>query len=220
MQLAEDLYFYPWTQTQINNCNSTLIAGATPTLVDPGHSQLYGHVENGMAADGFRATPALVVLTHCHPDHLEAAVQLQRSGSKLAMHADEIAYMNGEGRALAAALGMNFPEITFDVILGEGELILGDETLEVIHTPGHSPGHVCLYWPKHKALIAGDLVFAQGVGRVDFPGGSGEQLKESIKKVAAYDIELLLPGHGPILKGKEQVIRNFQVIEQVYFSMI
>jgi glyoxylase-like metal-dependent hydrolase (beta-lactamase superfamily II) len=220
MQLAEDLYFYPWTQTQINNCNSVLIAGAAPTLVDPGHSQLYGHVENGMAADGFRETPPLVVLTHCHPDHLEAAVQLQRSGAKLAMHADEIAYMNGEGRALATALGMNFPEITFDVILGEGGLTLGDETLEVIHTPGHSPGHVCLYWPKHKALIAGDLVFAQGVGRVDFTGGSGEQLKESIKKVAAYDIELLLPGHGPILRGKEQVARNFQVIEQVYFSMI
>ncbi|MBU1154723.1 MAG: MBL fold metallo-hydrolase [Proteobacteria bacterium] len=220
MQLAQGLYFYPWTQTTVNNCNSVLISGGPITLIDPGHSQLYGHVENGLAGDGFREVPELVVMTHCHPDHLEAAAQLQRQGAKLAMHPDEIAYMNGEGRALASALGMNFPDITMDIILDEGELILGEETLQVIHTPGHSPGHVCLYWPTHKALIAGDLVFAQGVGRVDFPGGSGEQLKESIKKVAALDLELVLPGHGPIVKGKEQVAKNFALIEKFYFPML
>ena len=220
MQLAPELYFYPWTQTTVNNCNSVLIAGGAPTLVDPGHRQLYGHVENGLAGDGFRELPGLVLLTHCHPDHLEAAAQLQRQGAKLAMHATEIAYMHGQGRALASSLGMSFPEITMDIILEEGELTLGQDTLQVIHTPGHSPGHVCLYWPKLKALIAGDLVFAQGVGRVDFPGGNGEQLKASIKKVAALDIELLLPGHGPILRGKEQVAKNFALIEQFYFPML
>ena len=220
MQLAPDLYFYPWTQTQVNNCNSVLIGGPPAALVDPGHSQLYGAVETGLASDGFREAPPLVIMTHCHPDHLEAAAQLQRAGSKLAMSAEEIAYMEGEGRNLAAALGMSFPELTFDLILEEGELELGGHTLEVILTPGHSPGHVCLYWPEHKTLIAGDLVFAQGVGRVDFPGGSGELLKQSIKKVATYDIELLLPGHGPIVKGKEQVAKNFALIEQFYFPML
>ncbi|MBU1274397.1 MAG: MBL fold metallo-hydrolase [Proteobacteria bacterium] len=220
MELAKDLYFYPWTQTTVNNCNSALISGGALTLIDPGHSQLYGHVENGLAGDGFREIPSLVLMTHCHPDHLEAAAQLQRQGAKLAMHADEIAYMNGEGRALASALGMNVPEITFDLIMGEGELTLGQETLQVIHTPGHSPGHVCLYWPRHKALIAGDLVFAQGVGRVDFPGGNGEQLKDSIRKVAALDIELVLPGHGPIVRSKEQVQKNFELIEKFYFPML
>ncbi|MCF8033258.1 MAG: MBL fold metallo-hydrolase [Desulfarculaceae bacterium] len=220
MQLAENLYFYPWTQTQVNNCNSVFIAGQTPTLVDPGHSQLYGNVETGLTGDGFRDTPPLVIMTHCHPDHLEAAEKLQRAGAKLAMHQAEIDYMHGEGRALASALGMNFPDITFDLILDEGELSLGEHTLEVIHTPGHSPGHVCLHWPRQKALIAGDLVFAQGVGRVDFPGGNGELLKDSIKKVSALDLELVLPGHGPILKGAEQVKKNFALIEQYYFPML
>ncbi|MBV1751067.1 MAG: MBL fold metallo-hydrolase, partial [Desulfarculus sp.] len=152
--------------------------------------------------------------------HREAAARLPRQGAKRAMPSDEIAYMNGGGRALASALGMNFPDLTMDIILDEGELTLGEETLQVIHTPGHSPGHVCLYWPTHKVLIAGDLVFAQGVGRVDFPGGSGEQLKDSIKKVAALDIELVLPGHGPIVKGKEQVDKNFALIEKFYFPML
>ncbi|MCB2228035.1 MAG: MBL fold metallo-hydrolase [Desulfarculaceae bacterium] len=220
MLLADNLYFYPWTQTQGNNCNSVLIAGEAPTLVDPGHSQLYGHVENGLAGDGFREEPPLVIMTHCHPDHLEAAAQLQRAGAKLAMSQAEIDYMHGEGRALARALGMNFPEITIDLILDEGELTLGGHTLEVISTPGHSPGHLCLYWPANKALIAGDLVFAQGVGRVDFPGGNANQLKDSIKKVASRDIELLLPGHGPIVKGKDQVAKNFELIEKYYFPML
>ncbi|RJX36444.1 MAG: MBL fold metallo-hydrolase [Desulfarculus sp.] len=219
MKLAEDLYFFPWTRPTVNNCNAAYIGGAMPTLVDPGHSQLYGHVEMGLAGDGLGA-PQLVILTHCHPDHLEAAVQLQRAGARLAMHPAEIAYLDGEGRMLASALGMRFPELTYDVLLEEGELKLGEESLQVIHTPGHSPGHVCLYWPRHKALIAGDLVFAQGVGRVDFPGGSGEQLKASIKRVAALDIELLLPGHGPLIKGAENVKKNFEFIEQVYFGMI
>lgn len=219
MELAEHLHFFPWTQPTVNNCNAGYLGGAATTLIDPGHSQLYGHVEMGLSGDGL-PEPRLVILTHCHPDHLEAAPALQRAGAKLAIHPAEIAYMDGEGRALAAALGLSFPEITFDILLAEGELKLGEETLQVIHTPGHSPGHVCLYWPRHKALIAGDLVFAQGVGRVDFPGGSGEQLKASIKRVAALDIELLLPGHGPLIKGADNVRKNFEFIEQVYFPMI
>ncbi len=219
MELAEHLNFFPWTQPTVNNCNSVFIGGTVPTLIDPGHSQLYGHVEVGLSGDHCDP-PQLVVLTHCHPDHMEAAEQLQKNGAKLAMHPDEIAYMEGEGRKLASAMGMRFPELTFDILLEEGVLELGGETLEVIHTPGHSPGHVCLYWPRHKALIAGDLVFLQGVGRVDFPGGSGELLKESIKRVSQLDIELLLPGHGPLIKGKENVDKNFQLIEQMYFGMI
>ncbi len=220
MQLAEDLYFYPWTHPLANNCNSVLIGGQTPALVDPGHKSFYAKVESGLSGDGFGETPPLVIMTHCHPDHLEAAAQLQQAGAKLAMHGQEIEFMKGEGRALASALGMSMPELTFDVILEEGELKVGDHTLEVILTPGHSPGHVCLYWPKHKALISGDLVFSQGVGRVDFPGGSGEKIKESLKKVAGYDIELLLPGHGPLIQGKEKVEKNFELIEQYYFSML
>ncbi len=220
MLIAEDLYAYPWSQTTANNCNTYLIGSRPPVMIDPGHAQLYGHVENGLAGDGVREAPGLVVLTHCHPDHLEAALLLQRAGARLAMHPDEVAYMEGEGRALAAALGLSVADVTIDVLLGEGELSVGGESLQVLPTPGHSPGHICLYWPRHKALFSGDLIFAQGVGRVDFPGGDGEELKASIRRMAGLDLELVLPGHGPIIKGAESIRRNFELITQMYFPMI
>jgi len=128
--------------------------------------------------------------------------------------------MESEGRQLAAALGLDFPQITVDLFLDEGEMKAGPHRLQVIHTPGHSPGHICLVLPRWRALVSGDLVFVQGVGRVDFPGGDGEALKASIRKVARLDLELLLPGHGPLLQGADNLRRNFEFIEQMYFSML
>jgi glyoxylase-like metal-dependent hydrolase (beta-lactamase superfamily II) len=220
MKLAEELYVYPWTHTQANNCNAYLAGGAASMLIDPGHARLFQHVEMGLSRDGIKALPRLVVLTHCHPDHLEAAIPLQRAGLKVAIHATEAAYLEGEGRQLAASLGLSMPEITFDIFLEEGDLTLDGETFQVIHTPGHSPGHICLYWPRHKALIAGDLIFAQGVGRVDFPGGDGAQLKASIERVAALDLEWVLPGHGPVIKGAASVKKNFELIQKMYFGQM
>ncbi len=221
MELAAQLYVYPWTDPRVNNCNTyLLVPGGVPVMIDPGHAQLFKHVEAGMRADRIDYFPEMVIVTHCHPDHLEAALVLQRQGAKLAMHPMEVAYLEGEGRQLAAALGLNLDEVVVDAFLEEGELVVGGESLEVLHTPGHGPGHICIYWPRHKALISGDLVFVQGVGRVDFPGGDGTKLKESIRKVARLDIEWLMPGHGPLLKGAANVARNFQLIEQTYFPLL
>jgi len=220
MKLADGLHAFVWTQPSANNCNAYFIDGQTPTLIDPGHAQLFGHVEMGLSRDGLVNKPKLTIVTHCHPDHLEAAEPLQRAGVLLALGAQEDEYLKGDGRRLAAALGMSFPEIVPDMFLQEGSLTLGQEELEVFVTPGHSPGHICLYWPRHKALFSGDLIFAQGVGRVDFPGGDGAQLKASIMRMAGLDVEWVLPGHGPIIKGKQNVQRNFELIEKMYFGMI
>ncbi|MBI5522588.1 MAG: MBL fold metallo-hydrolase [Desulfarculus sp.] len=220
MKLADDLYAYPWTQPSANNCNAYLAGGDLPILIDPGHTRLFAHVQRGLGQDGISQPPQLVVLTHCHPDHLEAALPLQKAGLRVAMHAREVAYLDKEGRQMAASLGMSLPEMQMDILLEEGELKAGQEAFEVLHTPGHSPGHICLYWPRHKALFAGDLIFAQGVGRVDFPGGDGAALKESIQRMAALDLQWLLPGHGPMLKGAENIKRNFELIEKTYFGSI
>jgi len=64
------------------------------------------------------------------------------------------------------------------------------------------------------------VIFEQGVGRTDLPGGSGEMLKNSIKRLSSLDVELLLPGHGDIIRGREQVAENFSLIEQVYFGLL
>lgn len=97
---------------------------------------------------------------------------------------------------------------------------MGDETFQVISTPGHSPGSLCLYWPKQKALFSGDVVFSGGIGRTDFPGGNGKLLKESIQRLAQLDVEYLLPGHGEALRGRKAVETNFQMIEHQWFGYL
>ncbi|CAO0822309.1 MBL fold metallo-hydrolase [Desulfarculales bacterium] len=220
MKLADDLFVYPWTQTTTNNCNTYLAGGELPILIDPGYTRLFTHVQRGLGQDGIQQMPALVVLTHCHPDHLEAALPLQKANLRLAMHTREVAFLDAKGRQMATAMALTLPEIKMDILLEEGDLKVGQEVFQVLHTPGHSPGHLCLYWPRHKALLAGDLIFAQGVGRVDFPGGDGALLKQSIQRMAALDLQWLLPGHGPMLKGAENIKRNFELIEKTYFGMM
>ena len=90
----------------------------------------------------------------------------------------------------------------------------------VLHTPGHSPGSICLYQPDKKVLFTGDVVFNQGIGRTDLPGGSGPELKESIKRISHLDVSLLLTGHGDVVPGRDAVAENFKMIEESWFSYL
>jgi hydroxyacylglutathione hydrolase len=90
----------------------------------------------------------------------------------------------------------------------------------VIHSPGHSPGSVCFFWPDEKVLFTGDVVFKGGIGRTDLPGGNGQALKESIKRIATLDAEYVLSGHGDIVTGKDGVKANFEEIENFWFGYI
>jgi len=111
-----------------------------------------------------------------------------------------------------------FPQPAF--FLQEGDLVIGDKAFQVILTPGHSPGSVCLYWPEKKALFTGDVVFSQSIGRTDLPGGSGRQLKESIMRLAELDVDILCPGHGDVVTGRENVKKNFQMIRDFWFNYL
>ena len=90
--------------------------------------------------------------------------------------------------------------------------------MTAIHWPGHSPGSATLYWPAQKALFTGDLIFKEGFGRTDLPGGDSATLKASIKRLTDLDVEWLLSGHGDIIAGAEAVRKNFEDIEQFYFA--
>ena len=102
----------------------------------------------------------------------------------------------------------------------EGDLSINGLDFRVFHTPGHSPGSISLYWPEKKALFTGDLVFKEGLGRTDLPGGNGAKLKESINRLAELDVEWLLTGHGDFISGSREVKRNFKEIEQFWFAYV
>jgi glyoxylase-like metal-dependent hydrolase (beta-lactamase superfamily II) len=99
-------------------------------------------------------------------------------------------------------------------------LNLGETEIELIPSPGHSPESVCYYLRNEKVLICGDVLFNQNTGRVDLPGGSAEQLKQSIERLSKLDVEYLLPGHMDIVTGAENVRRNFEFIKQNIFGYL
>jgi hydroxyacylglutathione hydrolase len=215
MQLNDELYAFPWKSLTENNCNSFLIDGPFKILIDPGHQHLFPELRNSLDAINVRIEDIdLIIATHMHPDHIEAAQSFSSLSTMVAIHETEYRYFRER-----AASFHNFT-IKPDFFLTEGILKTGGAELEVIHSPGHSPGSICLYWPSHKALFAGDVIFEQGVGRTDLLGGNGEQLKKSIGRLSSLDLELLLPGHGDIIRGRDNIERNFSLVENIYFGML
>jgi glyoxylase-like metal-dependent hydrolase (beta-lactamase superfamily II) len=84
--------------------------------------------------------------------------------------------------------------------LKNGDKVRADAMdLEVIHTPGHTPGSICLYEKSSGTLFTGDTVFCDGIGRTDMPGGNDQELKSSIDKIASLQVKRLLPGHGDVV---------------------
>ncbi len=221
MKITDGVYAYIWRGLFENNCNMFYFGEPFNILFDPGLKNYIDVRLEDLKKDGIDlGNIKCVVNTHCHPDHFEGSKYFMERNIPVAMHEDEITFLNVEGPRFFAMFGMAFPDFTFDIRLQEGRWEINGGCLEVYHTPGHSPGSISVYWPEKKVIVCGDLVFQESVGRVDFPGGDGELLKKSIKKISTLDIEYLLPGHMDIVHGAERVRRNFDLIERYYFSMI
>jgi hydroxyacylglutathione hydrolase len=217
MKLTDDLYVYPWTSYRENNCNTVFIDGEVPTLIDPGHMHLFNHVVSAMGMDGKSTDRVKCILcTHGHPDHIEAISSFDETVVK-GISGEEYNYLYGGGKELFLATGSRVPRIPFQIFLKEGAMDLGGKSIDVIQTPGHSPGGICLYWEEKKALISGDTVFYMGVGRTDFEGGDIDALADSVERLSRLEAEYLIPGHGEIVKGKKVVANNFKTILEEYF---
>ncbi len=142
-----------------------------------------------------------IINTHYHFDHIGGNGYF--TGADVAIHeADAPVLENGDAEtAVAEFFGGKMHKTNVAKKLKDGEKVkLGDSEFEVVHTPGHTPGSICLYEKKNKLLISGDTVFATGVGRTDLDGGDFEQLKVSLQKLSKMDIQKILPGHGPIVE--------------------
>ncbi|MBW2217286.1 MAG: MBL fold metallo-hydrolase [Deltaproteobacteria bacterium] len=219
MEILDGLHAFIWNDPSANNCNSFLISGEKNILIDPGHHQLFGHISEGLSRLGMSPQDIdLVIITHGHPDHMEAVKIFADTSTSIAVPAIEMDFIRKLPPQLSGALGVE--DFEPDILLQEGDLMAGHISLKVFHTPGHSPGSVCLYWPETKVLFTGDVVFNQGVGRTDLPGGNGEKLKESIHKISRFETDYLLTGHGDIVSGRDHVKANFEEIKNVWFEYI
>ncbi|MDO4319862.1 MAG: MBL fold metallo-hydrolase [Bacteroidales bacterium] len=156
-----------------------------------------------------------VVNTHMHVDHCMGANYVRdRYGVPVRAHSAD-AFLGEAVAEQAARFGMQgkVSAVTIDAPLKAGdEILLGDERLEVIHVPGHSPGGIALYSPTGKFVIAGDSLFAGSIGRTDLPGGDYDTLRNSIREglLGLPDDTLVLPGHGePTTIGRERMNNMF-----------
>jgi glyoxylase-like metal-dependent hydrolase (beta-lactamase superfamily II) len=140
-----------------------------------------------------------VVLTHGHIDHTHDTASLARAaGCPILCHTSTAPFLEDETRCGALWLGMRLEPAHATRPLEEDDTIpLGGQTLRVLHTPGHTPGCMCLL--GEGICLTGDLLFRNGVGRWDLPEGDGDQLAASLRKLAARcpDTARLYPGHGP-----------------------
>lgn len=152
-----------------------------------------------------------ILLTHGHPDHCHALKEIKDiTRAKIAIHKNDVKLLHD--RTLGLLLGLGYHELPDpDILLVEGDNIsLGNTRFKILHTPGHTPGSICIY--GGGIVFTGDTLFNSGIGRTDLPGGNSYDIINSIrdKLLKLPDEIIVYPGHGPITSIGTERRGNFK----------
>ena len=198
--------------------NSYLIAGQDLTLVDAGTDRGSAALVSELKANGFSYNDVgRIVVTHAHPDHAGGGAPLLANRPvKVYAHPSEAAFLTGraamprlkglKGFLLEKGSGLFYPARPVDNVMPAepGAPVRGLSQWQVLHTPGHSAGSICLYEPVRQILLCGDLLENRGGKLKPFPAWLQQDtglLRVSLQKVARMDVDILGCGHGPVVRG-------------------
>jgi hydroxyacylglutathione hydrolase len=181
-------------------CNCTLLGdeeAGEAIVIDPGDDIV--RIHGRLTTLGLKLKQVLV--THAHIDHVGGAIRLKRlTGAPILLNENDLPLLEMMDEQ-AGWIGVPTPEVAPpDASLAEGLTVGLDRfPAQVLHTPGHTQGSVCLHFAPLNMLFAGDTLFAGSVGRTDLPGGNGRQLIDSIETRLMHlpDQTKVIPGHGP-----------------------
>ena len=192
-------------------CNCSIIGDEITheaMVIDPGDD-----IEDIVAIiDQHKLQVKQIVITHAHIDHVGGAMKLRaRTGAPILLNQNDYALLKMLD-VQASWLGMASPgEVKIEADLAHDQTLrAGNLSANVLHTPGHTEGSVCLYFPAEKMLIAGDTLFARSIGRTDLPGGSFEKIIRSLhdRVLTLPDDTTVIPGHGPVTTIGEEREEN------------
>jgi len=192
-------------------CNCTILGDETTReaiVVDPGEN--IPEILTRLASH--RLTLKQIIVTHAHIDHVGGAVLLKRAtGAPILLNQNDLPQLEIM-EAQARWLGVKPPEVAPPDASAEDGLKIGlpNITGEVLHTPGHTEGSICLYFAPQQLLFAGDTLFAGSIGRTDLPDGDPEKIIRSIHErlLTLPDAATVIPGHGEITTIAEERAYN------------
>lgn len=181
-------------------CNCSILADETSrraTVIDPG-----ADIDTILAVlKRHRLTVDQIIVTHAHIDHVGGAARLKRlTGAPIYMNQNDLPLLKMMSMQ-AGWLGVPVPEVTPPDVDASDLLALSiaGEPAQVLYTPGHTEGSICLHMPGPRLLLAGDTLFAGSIGRTDLPGGDLRKILQSLKDrlLPLPDPTRVIPGHGP-----------------------